>query len=33
VIQRRVFERLRKRSWADVAAAYAGAALEGPLSQ
>ncbi len=30
-VQRNVFDRLRKRSWADVAAAYAGAAVEGAV--
>lgn len=31
-IQRRAFERLRKRTWADVASAYARAAVEGPVA-
>lgn len=31
-VQRAVFERLRKRNWADVAAAYAATAVEGSLA-
>jgi glycosyltransferase involved in cell wall biosynthesis len=32
-VQREVFERVRRRSWADVAAAYARAAVEGSVGQ